>query len=261
MDAFVITLREGIEAALVIGIVLAFVGRAERRDLARWVLGGAAAGALFSVLLAVGLQRAGLGADSPMVEAVLFAVAAVAVVSMVVWMLSASRGVQGQIEGKVERILCACGTGGTAAWTLFGFAAFMVAREGVEMALFLGASALGGANGPATLVGGVLGLAAAVAYGVVFARGGLKLDLGLFFKLTSVALLLLAGKLILGSVHEFEEAGVLPMSESLAHLFDALAGSSIVDYVFLLAVAVPFVGPVLRRFRAGRRLQSCSDAE
>lgn len=252
MDAFVITLREGIEAALVIGIVLAFVGRAGRQDLGRWVLAGAAVGAVFSALVAFGLQRAGLGADNPTVEAVLYAVAAVAVVAMVIWMVGASRGVRGQIEGRVERILCACGTGGAAAWTLFGFSAFMVAREGVETALFLTASALGGANGLVTLAGGVLGLAAAVAYGIVFARGGLKIDLKLFFRLTSIALLLLAVKLVFGSVHEFEEAGLVPMSEATAHVFDALAANSLVDFVFLLAVAIPFAGPVMRRIRGVR---------
>lgn len=251
MNAFVITLREGIEAALVIGIVIAFLRRVDRSEMARWVFGGAAAGAVFSVIAALVLHGLGLGADNPLVEAILYVVAAAVVVTMVVWMMRSSKGTRGRIEGRIGSVLASGRSVRASAFALFALSFFMVAREGVETALFLAASALGGASGATLLAGGVLGLAAAVTYGVVFARGGGLIDLRLFFILTSIALAVLAVKLVIGSVHEFEEAGVIPMSETLAHAFDAMAASSLVDVLFLFAVGVPFLAPVIRRVRGG----------
>jgi high-affinity iron transporter len=249
VDALVITLREGLEAALVVGIIYALVRRAGRADLMRWVIAGVLSAGLFSVAAAVGLGALGLKADNPVVEGVTYLVAGVAVASMVVWMWRNGRNVRGKVQSRVEGIVASERTSSAAGVGLFALSFFMVAREGVETVLFLSASALGGASQLGLLAGGLAGLSLAVGYGILFARGSVRLDLKLFFTLTSAVLLLLAAKLLGSSIHEFEEAGVLAMSGTMAHLFDWVAQTPIVDWLFLVALAVPLLAPVLARGR------------
>jgi FTR1 family protein len=247
MDAFVITLREGIEAALVLGIIFAMLQRGGRPELGRWVVIGAAAAVLFSIAAAAALSAAGLTAENPVVDGVLYAVAAVVVATMVVWMLRAAQGVAGAIRGRVDRIVGVGRPTAAVAASLLALSFFMVAREGVETALFLSASALSGASGAALIVGGLAGLAVAVTYGVLLVRGSARIDLKLFFRLTSIVLLLLAAKLAGSSVHEFEEAGVLAMPLNVAHFFDWVAQSMVVDWLFIAALLVPFLAPLVRK--------------
>ncbi|NTU70956.1 MAG: hypothetical protein HGB10_03930 [Coriobacteriia bacterium] len=247
MDSLVITFREGIEAALVVGIMLAFVRRSGRRELGRWIFAGTVSAVAFSVAVAVALGRLGIEAESPMLEGVLYAVAAIAVLSMVWWMWRNSRSIRGHVESKMGAIV---DDGRSAARTglgLFLLSFFMVAREGVETVLFLAAGALGEAGSASVLIGGLAGLALAVVYGVAFARGSARIDLKLFFTLTSVVLGLLAVKLIGGSIHEFEEAGVIAMSETAAHFFDAFSDSVVIDWLFLVPLVVPLVAPYVKR--------------
>jgi len=136
--------------------------------------------------------------------------------------------------------------------SLFLLAFFMVAREGVETALFITAGALGGANAPALVIGSIVGLALALMYGVLFARGSARIDLKLFFTLTSIVLVMLSVKLIGGSIHEFEEAGLIPMSEAMAHFFDIFGGSAVIDWLFLVALIVPLGAPYIQRRRNAR---------
>jgi high-affinity iron transporter len=253
MDALVITLREGLEAALVIGIIYALVKRAGRSDLMRWVIAGAVSAGVFSVGAAVALGALGLSAENPIVEGVTYLVAGVAVASMVVWMWRNGRSIRGKVESRVEGIVTAEKSSSAAGIGLFALSFFMVAREGVETVLFLSASVLGGANQVGLLVGGLAGLALAVTYGVLFARGSVRMDLKLFFTLTSAVLLLLSVKLLGSSIHEFEEAGVLAMSETMAHLFDWIHETPIVDWLFLAALAVPLLAPLVRRTGGGSR--------
>jgi high-affinity iron transporter len=253
VDSLVITFREGIEAALVIGIMLAFVRKTGRRGLRRWILAGTAAAVAFSVVVAVGLALSGLGADNPAVEGVLYGVAAIAVLSMVYWMWRNSRSVKSQVESRLQGVLDADVSARRVGVSLLLLAFFMVAREGVETVLFVGAGALGGANAPSLIAGSLAGLALAVTYGVLFARGSAKIDLKLFFTLTSIVLVLLSVKLIGGSLHEFEEAGLIPMSETAAHFFDAFSGSPVIDWLFVGALAVPLAIPYLQRRRTPRQ--------
>jgi high-affinity iron transporter len=250
VDAFAITLREGIEAALVLGIILAMLARDGRPELSRWVVAGAAAAGLFSIGAAAALASLGLTAENPFVDGVLYAVAAVVVVAMVVWMRRSAKGAGAAVKSRVGRITGAGRSAAAIGAGLFGLAFFTVAREGVETALFLSAAALSGNGAAALVAGGLAGLSLAVLYGVLLARGSARIDLKLFFAFTSVVLLLLGVKLLGTSIHEFEEAGVIPMSEAMAHFFDGVAQSTAVDWLFLVALAVPFAAPVVRRWRA-----------
>ena len=246
MDALVITFREGIEAALVIGIMLAFVRKTNRSGLGRWILGGTVAAVAFSVAMAAVLGLLGVGADNPLFEALLYAVAAFAVLSMVIWMWRNSRSVRGQVELRMQSILDVDKGTRRAGLSLFLLAFFMVAREGVETVLFISAGALGGANALSLVLGSAAGLGLAITYGVLFARGSARIDLKLFFTMTSVVLVMLSVKLVGGSIHEFEEAGLIPMSEAMAHFFDLFGGSATIDWLFLMALIVPLAVPYIR---------------
>jgi len=252
MDSLVITFREGIEAALVIGIMLTFVRKTGRNGLSHWIIGGTIAAVVFSALTALVLGKSGIKTDSPIVEGVLYAVAAVAVLSMVVWMWRNSRSVRGQVESRMRSIMDTGNGARRIGLSLFLLAFFMVAREGVETVLFITAGALGGANAPALVIGGIAGLALALMYGVLFARGSARIDLKLFFTLTSIVLVMLSAKLIGGSIHEFEEAGLIPMSEAMAHFFDTFGGSAVIDWLFLVALIVPLGAPYIQRRRNAR---------
>lgn len=252
MDALVITFREGIEAVLVIGIVLAVLKRAGHVQSVRPVIAGVIAALVFSAGAAVVLSTLGLEAERPAVEGALFLVAALAVAGMVWWMVRTGREMRSGIESKLDSILGRGANTRVAALSLFAFSFFMVAREGVEMVLFLAALAVGKGASATLLAGGVVGLLLAVVYGVLFMRGSAHIDLRLFFSLTAIVLGLLALKLLGSSIHEFEEAGLIPMSESVAHAFDWIAGSSSLDWLFLIALTLPMLMPWYRHRAAGR---------
>jgi len=254
VNALVITFREGIEAALVVGIMLAYLSKSGRPTLGRWVIAGTVAAGLFSVGVAGVLTATHVGADNPLVEGVLQFVAAVAVITMVWWMWRNGRRMGETVRSRVSGIIGSDVSGARVGIGLFLFAFLMVAREGVETVLFLSAALLGGIGGTGVMVGGLAGLGLAIAYGVLFAPGSARIDLRLFFTLTSIVLLLLAVKLVGGGIHEFEEAGIIPMSESMAHVFDWFAENSAINWLFLAALLVPLAVPFLRRHTpSGRR--------
>jgi FTR1 family protein len=253
VEALVITFREGIEAVLVVGIMLAFLRRGGSSSSTRSVIAGVVTAVVFSLGTAFALSRLGISADQPVVEGVLFLVAALAVAGMVVWMARAGRQLRAGIEGRMSGILGSGKRGVAVEVALFAFSFFMVAREGVEMVLFLSASAVGAGADRLALIGGLVGLALALVYGVLLIRGSARIDLRLFFVLTSAVLGLLSLKLFGTSIHEFEEAGVIPMAEGLAHAFDWIAKSTALDWLFLAALTLPMLMPWLRA-RTGARI-------
>jgi len=252
MDALVVTFREGIEAVLVVGIMIAFLRKAGKGRLARYVMIGAGAAVAFSLAVAMVVHAAGLNANNALVEAVLYLVAAVAVITMVVWMLRTGKRMKEGIESRVGGILAKDTSTRGLGLTLFAFAFFMVAREGVETVLFLAALAVGNTSNSFLLAWAVAGLALAVVYGVLFTRGSARIDLRLFFALTAGVLSLLALKLVGGSIHEFEELGLIPMSVTMAHVFDWIAKSSAIDWLFLVALSIPLLTPWVKRSGIGR---------
>src|SRR5512136_1002418 len=157
MEALVITLREGMEATLVVGLILAYLNRLGRIDLNRYVYFGLALAILVSLVGAAAFSRLGFDPENEILEGTLLAVAAALVATLVVWMWRASKGVKRDVEARLEAL-----TGGTerrrAGWGLMGFTFFMVLREGVEIVLFLAALSLTVTGGWLQLIGGIAGL-------------------------------------------------------------------------------------------------------
>ena len=229
MGAGIIVLREGFEASLIVGIVLAFLDRTGRRDgfWPVWIGAGAAllvSAAVGALLFAVGAELE--GRSEMLFEGAAMLFAAGLLTWMVFWMRSQARTIRHDLESQVEHALA---TGSAVGLALVAFIG--VLREGVETALFLFGT-VEGANKLLATTSAVVGLVAAVVLGYVFYKGAARLNLRWFFLVTSVLLLLFAGWLLAQGLHELAAAGVIPESEALlVGAFLALAAPTL--YFFL----------------------------
>jgi high-affinity iron transporter len=210
---YLIGLREGLEAALIVGILVAYLVRTGRRNLVRtiWAGVGVAVGVslAFGALLTFG--PSGLSFEAQEIIGGTLSIVAVGFVTwMIFWMASAARS----MKGSLERRLDAAVAGGAAALTLV--AALAVGREGLETALFLWAATKATGSSSAPLIGASLGLLTAVLLGVAVYRGALRLDLGRFFRTTGAFLVVIAAGVLSYGIHDLQEARVLPGLRSLA---------------------------------------------
>jgi high-affinity iron transporter len=219
--SFVIALREGIEAVLIVSIVLAYLRQLGATDRSRLVWWGAGLALLLSAAVGMVIFVAGgefEGTAEQIFEG-LVTLAAVGVLTwMIFWMRRQGARIKSELHDKVDTALVA---GGLA---LAGLAFFAVLREGVETALFLYAAAKGTAVegtdvAPAAQVtGAILGLALAAILGVLLYRGGIRMNLRSFFRVTGLLLIVVAAGLFAFSLHELQEAGWLPFLDT--HAFD-----------------------------------------
>jgi high-affinity iron transporter len=221
---FVIALREGIEAALIVSIVLAYLKQLGASDRARLVWWGTGLAVALSAAVGTGIFIAGAEFEGTAEEVFegLVTLAAVGVLTwMIFWMRRQGSRIRSELHEKVDTAIV---SGGLA---LAGLAFFAVVREGIETALFLfaatkGTAVQGTAVAPATQVtGAVLGLGLAVVLGVLLYRGGIRMNLRSFFRVTGLILIVVAAGLFAFSLHELQEAGWLPVLE--AHAFDLSA--------------------------------------
>jgi FTR1 family protein len=243
LEALIVTLREGVEAALVVGIIVAFLRREgyERHLGAVW--SGLAAATAASLLGAFVLYR--MAVNEEVFEGLLYLGSAVIVGSMMVWMWRHAHALSGEMKGSLARILGRERAGSVAAG-LFLFTFLMVFREGVETVLFLSALSLT-TGGLAAALGVLVGLAAAVVFGVLFVRGSLRVDLGRFFKITGIALGIFLLQLLVNGYHELSEAGWLPANETTMATVGPLVQN---EFFFVGAVLVL---PLLMLMIPGRR--------
>jgi len=233
LSAFLISLREGVEAALVVGIILVYLSRTGRSQLARFVWSGVAVAGALSLAVAIALERWQINQDG--FEGLLLLLAAVFVISMIVWMNRVARHLRKHIEQKIEDY--AVRAGSAAGWGIFLFVFLMVVREGVELALILRAVELS-SEGIQTWIGTIVGLLAAVAVGLFFFKGTLKIPLHRFFAATTIILWLVASQLALTGLHELSEAQWLPSSRQEMALIGPIVNFEIFFFVFIFGAAV-----------------------
>jgi high-affinity iron transporter len=213
--ALLLTLREGIEAALIVGIVFGYLRKVGALALGKWAWLGVGLAVGLSVGLATLIIQVGAELEGPaeqIFEGTTMILAVGVLTWMIFWMRSEARHLKTSLETGVQEAL----TGG-AAWGLFALTFLAVFREGVETALFLGAAALQ-ASALDTLIGGIMGMVLAVLLGYGLYASSLRLNLRLFFDITSLILLVFAAGLFMHSIHEFQEVGWLP--EVIAPLWD-----------------------------------------
>jgi high-affinity iron transporter len=216
--SFVIALREGIEAALIVSILLAYlkqIGRSDRAPLIWW---GTAAAVVLSVVAGTVIFVVGAefeGTTEQVFEGVVTMFAVGVLTWMIFWMRRQGARIKNELQEKVDIALM---SGGVA----LGALAFVaVLREGVETALFIYAAAQGTAVDSggvgAQLVGAILGLGLAVVLGVAIYRGGVRMNLRTFFRYTGLALVVVAAGLFAYSLHELQEAGWFPFLTATAY--------------------------------------------
>ena len=213
--SFLLSLREGIEAALIIGIVIGALRKLNRSEMAPAVWAGTLSAILVSLLTGVLLTMFGLsleGAAEQIFEGVAMLLAASVLTWMIFWMNRQARSIKGELEAGVNR---AASAGGGRA--LFSLAFLAVVREGIELALFLTAATFA-SDAQSTLLGTLLGLGVAVLLGWGLFASTVRLDLRRFFQVTGFLLILFAAGLVAHGVHEFNEVGWIP--SVVEHVWD-----------------------------------------
>jgi high-affinity iron transporter len=207
LPTFIIGLREGVEAALIVGIIAAFLAQEGRRDALRQVWIGISIAVAICIAVAVGLDV--LNEELPqrqqeMLETVIALMAVAIVTFMIFWMRRNARHLKGELHTAAADAL----TKGSAI-ALIGMAFFAVLREGIETVVFL-LAVFQGATDPASAgIGALLGILCAVLIGYGIYRGGVRLNLQKFFKFTAVVLVFVAAGLLSGAAHTAWEAGWL----------------------------------------------------
>jgi high-affinity iron transporter len=231
LQAFIITLREGVEASLIVGIVFAYlskIGRSELKPTVFWALGSAIAASVGGAILVARTQF-----NSDILEGWVMLAAAAFVISMIWFMHKTARTMKGSIEEKISRYT---GPSGVSKLGIFFFVFLLVLREGVETVLILSAVTLNSTE-ILSFTGTLLGIAVAVVFGVLFTRGSVKINLQRFFRVTTVILYFVAFQLIVSGLHELSENGVLPSSTTEMRLIGPIVRNDLFFFVTMLALA------------------------
>ncbi|CAB4559638.1 unannotated protein [freshwater metagenome] len=207
-----IALREGLEASLVVGILIAYVVRINRRDAIAPIWTGVGLAVVLSAIVGVILaQISGLPDQVfELIAGILSIAACVLVTWMVFWMAKTARSLRGNLESGIDRSL----KGGAIGLLVIAFVS--VGREGVETVLFIWAAAQASGQSALPLLGAFIGLAIAAGLGFAIYRGMVRLNLSAFFAWSGSLLIILAGGVLAYGVHELQEAGYLPGNESKA---------------------------------------------
>jgi FTR1 family protein len=229
LQAFIITLREGVEAALIVGITLAYLRKIGRNDLRKTVYAALVAAFVGSIAIAVVISRTNLNED--IFEGWVMLAAAVFVISMIVFMMRTGRKLKGEIEGKVGSLV-----GKNAAFGLFAFVFLMVLREGAETVLILSGVTLNSTE-LMSFLGTLAGVIAAIAFGVMFVKGSVRINLQKFFRVTTAILFLVAAQLVISGLHELSENGVLPSSKREMAIVGPIVRNELFFVVTIVALA------------------------
>ena len=262
LATFFLMLREGLEAALIVGIIAAYLVKIGRRDALPKIATGVVAAVGLSIglglLITLTIEKLPLVLQETLEG--LAAVLAVGVLTwMLFWMRRQARGVKGELQAAVDRVL----TEGGGAWGLAALAFMAVIREGIETSLFLvGQVASADDAASSILIGAVVGLAIAVGIGVLFYQGSRRVNLASFFRWTGVALDFIAAGLLTHAIHEFIEVGVITVGtqpafdisavlsheEGIGQFLRALFGYTSQPEVITLVAYVTYVVVVLWLF-------------
>jgi high-affinity iron transporter len=278
LPTFVIGLREGLEAALIVGIIATFLVQQRRRDALRWMWTGVAVAVALCAGVAVALRVAEQNLPQRQQEGLetIVAVLAVAMVTwMIVWMRQNARGLKHDLEGRAAAALAAGSVG-----TLVLMAFLAVLREGLETAVFL-LAAFQTSTDPATAgTGALLGVVVAIGLGIAIYKGGVRLNLDRFFRLTGLVLVLVAAGLVASAAHTAHEAGWLNSAQGqvmnltwlvdpgsvrsalLTGMLGIMPRPVVAEVVVWVAYAVPMFAFVLwpARGRSGRRSRATAAA-
>lgn len=214
-SSLLITLREGLEAALIVGIILGYLSKINQRHLYKHVYIGIGLGVAASVLAAFLFEKLAGGFEGKaeqLFEGIVMLAAVVILTSMVLWMNKESKNIGSSIRDRIDSSI-----GKRQIWGLISLIFISVFREGIEIVLFMNAVVVK-ASTENSLIGGVLGLVIALLAAWLVFRTTVNLNLKKFFQITGVFVIFIAAGMLAGSIHEFEEAGTLPII--IEHVWD-----------------------------------------
>jgi len=259
VESLIITLREGVEIALIIGILLVYISRLGRVGLRKAVFAGLAVSLVISILVAIVLER--LSMDFELLEGYLMFTAAAFVTTMVVWMWRTAKHIRKSIEQKVDSLVREEKEDSWKAWAgVFLFTSLMVAREGIETVIFLRAVSSGGQLWGGG-IGVFIGIGAAALFGFFFVKGSVRVDIARFLKVTAVVLLIFVLQLVVNGAHEFYELGVFPANPLMMQILGPIVRNNLLFILAIISIpAIIFVIPARKKTeveipRAGRRWQ------
>ncbi|PTA45076.1 iron uptake transporter permease EfeU [Micromonospora sp. RP3T] len=263
---YLIGLREGLEATLVVSILVAFLVKSQRRDRLPQVWAGVGLAVVLSVVFGSLIQYTSTSLlrtseSREFFEAVTSVAAVVFVTWMIFWMRRAARSIAGELRGKLTEALA------VGSLAVAGMAFLAVVREGLETALifYAAAESVAGGTGAGSLLALVGGIATAVVIGFLLYRSALKINLSRFFTWTGALLILVAAGILKYGVHDFQEAGVLPGLNNqafdisatldpnawygalLAGMFNITAAPTVLELIAWVAYAVPVLVLFLRK--------------
>ena len=204
---FIIGLREGLEAALVVSILVTYLVRTDRKPLIRFVSYGVGSAIVASVIVAIALQS--ISSDlSEQIEPIFAGIVSFLAVGFVTWMIFWMKRTARTISGDLRKKLDSAALGG--AFSVSAMAFIAVAREGTETAIFFWAAAHATGQELASLVGLALGLGLATLLGIAFYKSTVKINLPAFFKSTGILLTFVSAGVLTYAIHEFQEVSLLP---------------------------------------------------
>jgi high-affinity iron transporter len=227
LQTFIITLREGVEASLVIAIAIAYLRKIGRLELLSTVYRAISAGVLASFVLAWVFTKLHITEEA--YGGWTYIASAIFVGTMVVWMNRQAKHMKGDIEVHMQG-------SATSRWGIFFFVFLMIFREGVETVVILSAVTLN-TSGIEELFGAGLGLGLAVLFGVSFVRGTIRINLRSFFKMTTVILMVVVFQLFLSGLHELSEGLIIPHSSAEMALIGPIVRNDVFFFVAILALA------------------------
>lgn len=243
LQAFIVTLREGVEAALIVGITLAYLNKIGRPELRKSVYTAIASAFAASIGVAVVISHTQFNQD--IFEGWIMLAAAFFVITMIVFMMKTGRTMKGDIEGKVGSL-----AGQSSRFGLFIFVFLMILREGVETVLILSAVSLNSTE-LLSFLGTVAGVTVAIAFGVMFVKGSVRINLQKFFRVTTAILFFVAAQLVISGLHELSENGVLPSSKREMSLIGPIVRNDLFFFVTIVALAALMVLFEVKRRETG----------
>jgi len=214
-SSLLITLREGLEAALIIGIILGYLSKVDQKQLYKHIFIGTGLGVLASIFAAVmfNIFAGGFeGKAEQIFEGIVLLVAVLILTTMILWMNKQSKNLGSDIRVKIDAAI-----GKSQIWGLISLAFISVFREGIEIVLFMNAAVVN-SSAENSLIGGVLGLIIALTVAWIIFKTTATLNLKKFFQLTGAFIIFIAAGMLAGSIHEFEEAGIFPII--IEHVWD-----------------------------------------
>ena len=235
LQTFVITLREGVEAALVIAIAVAYLRKTGRMDLMPAVYRALISAVIACFLAAWGFTKIGLNDDA--YEGWTLLVSAVFVLSMVVWMNRHGGKLKGEIETRLQKDAAP----GSGSWGVFLFVFLMIFREGVETVIMLYGVVRLDTSSILEALGGVLGVGLAVLFGVSFVRGTIRVNLKQFFRITTVILMVVVVQLAITGLYELSENQILPASAREMAIVGPVVKNDIFFFITILALAATMI--------------------